>query len=270
MRFIYVDEAGTSAKEPVTVVVGLIVHADKHWLAASQMVTELLLTVPKALRDDFVSHATDVWNGRNYGDAWSAEDRRKFLLNMMALPRRLGIPIAIAMVRRDAEGVDPGPMPLRKEQFQHVVAFGCCIEQADDYLRRFGEANEVATVIAEDVPEIKAWIRKAVSGARAQGGWTLKPEHQRPTKAQIQAGELPKERLLAITRVIDVVHFIGKREGPLLQATDACAFGFRRYFAEQEFGEECVRAMLGCDLVRDDWAGGMSQFTFYRKDTPPQ
>ncbi len=270
MRFVYVDEAGISAKEPVTVVVGLVVQADDQWNSATSALSRLLLTVPEPLRNGFTSHATSVWNSQDYREAWSLEARREFLLAMMALPRRQRLPIALAVIRRTAASVEPGRMPLRREQFQHVMAFGMCIEQADDYVRRFCGEQEVATVIAEDVPEVKAWIAKLVTGTRDKGGWIVKPEHQRPTKAQIESGDLPKERFTGIKRVIDTVHFVGKREAPLLQVADACAFGFRRYFADLSFGTECVRAIVGQDLVRDDWQAGMSQFTFYPSDQKPR
>jgi hypothetical protein len=265
MRLIYVDEAGTAANEPVTVVVGLVVHADDQWRKAERAVAEVLASVPEVHRKGFVSHATQIWNDRRYREAWDVSARRDFLLTMMSLPRRLDIPVAMAMVRRNAEDVEPGKVPMRKEQFQHLIAFGSCIEQADDYIRKYGTENEVATVVAEDVPEMRSWLKKAISGMRASGGWTLKPEHQRPTQSQLDRNELPGNKWVGINRVVDVVHFIGKTEGPLLQVADACAFGFRRYFAELDFGEQCVRAILGVDLVRDDWSGGISQFTFYRK-----
>ena len=53
MRFIHVDEAGTSEHEPVTVVVGLIVDADKQLMIAEAAIEELLLSVPKEFRRKF-------------------------------------------------------------------------------------------------------------------------------------------------------------------------------------------------------------------------
>ena len=41
MRFIHVDEAGTSEHEPVTVVVGLIVDADKQLMIAEAAIEAL-------------------------------------------------------------------------------------------------------------------------------------------------------------------------------------------------------------------------------------
>jgi hypothetical protein len=54
-----------------------------------------------------------------------------------------------------------------------------------------------------------------------------------------------------------------KRSAPLLQIADACAFAFRRYFAEERYGDELVSAMLPRRVCRDDWAGPLSGGLFY-------
>ena len=46
MYYIYLDEAGTSAPEPITVVVGVLIHADRHWRGAANF--------PKSINDEFV------------------------------------------------------------------------------------------------------------------------------------------------------------------------------------------------------------------------
>lgn len=50
VRFIYTDEAGTSANEPVTVVVALVVDADTQWMPAFQRISALLERVPATPR----------------------------------------------------------------------------------------------------------------------------------------------------------------------------------------------------------------------------
>lgn len=47
MRFIYMDEAGTSAHEPVTVVVGVIIHADTQWVSAADLIRYHFQAIPK-------------------------------------------------------------------------------------------------------------------------------------------------------------------------------------------------------------------------------
>ena len=64
MRFIYMDEAGTSEQEPVTIVVGLIVDADNQLASAETAMNDVLGSVPRKFQKDFVFHATDVWSNK--------------------------------------------------------------------------------------------------------------------------------------------------------------------------------------------------------------
>lgn len=64
MRFIYMDEAGTSEQEPVTIVVGLIVDADNQLASAETAMKDVLGSVPRKFQKDFVFHAADVWSNK--------------------------------------------------------------------------------------------------------------------------------------------------------------------------------------------------------------
>jgi hypothetical protein len=53
VRLIYVDEAETSANEPVTIVVGIIVRADLQWAAAALGIKQTIdRFVPVELRQN--------------------------------------------------------------------------------------------------------------------------------------------------------------------------------------------------------------------------
>lgn len=103
MRYIFMDEAGTSAKEPVTVVVGIIASADDHVLSAEALAHEMLGAVPVGLRPGFKFHATQIYGDKNYQDAgWSLTDRLELLFNMMSVPKRIGMAISLAAQWRGA------------------------------------------------------------------------------------------------------------------------------------------------------------------------
>jgi hypothetical protein len=88
------------------------------------------------------------------------------------------------------------------------------------------------------------------------------PKMTRLTEREITSGIVTQTHPGPIDRIIDTVHFVSKGDAPLLQIADACAFCFRRYFAEQEYGGEWVEAMLGSPLVWNDWQGPGSDTTF--------
>ena len=66
MRFIFMDEAGISEHEPVTVVVGVIAHADAHLLPAEALVNEILGAIPTSLRQEFVFSAKNIFNNNTF------------------------------------------------------------------------------------------------------------------------------------------------------------------------------------------------------------
>jgi hypothetical protein len=101
VRFIYTDEAGTSASEPVTIVVALIVHADLQWAPAVARINAVLDTVPEKYRGDFVFHAKTVRGDQKYRPDWSKEARVTFLSEMMAVARASGVAIAYGLFYRD-------------------------------------------------------------------------------------------------------------------------------------------------------------------------
>ncbi|MGX4773891.1 hypothetical protein ACWAUC_29290 [Bradyrhizobium guangdongense] len=76
MRYIYMDEAGTSAKEPVSVVVGIILHADRQYVNAEARLDEALKLVPTELQD---------WSGPGSGGLFFWHPKR-FKPNCRFLP----------------------------------------------------------------------------------------------------------------------------------------------------------------------------------------
>jgi hypothetical protein len=242
VRYIFVDEAGTSAPEPVTVVVGITADADTHVMSAEALALELLASVPPKHKEGFVFHATQVFGDKKYQSDWSITDRLHLLKGMMSIPRRIGMSITVAACWRDA------PMPadpnLTKAQLDHAVAFMYCLTVTDRNIRRHARPGEVATVVAEDVPEMRRFLKKMPQMFR-DSPMHLGPEHLRQTDKDIAAGYNTQSGELRISRIRNSVHFVDKDEDPLVQVADACAYGFRRYFAGEKFGPEFVDAILG-------------------------
>jgi hypothetical protein len=66
MRYVYIDEAGISDNEPVAVVVGIIVNADRHYLRTEAALRFVLGKVPTGLGPNFISHAKSIWGIRDF------------------------------------------------------------------------------------------------------------------------------------------------------------------------------------------------------------
>jgi hypothetical protein len=269
VRFIYVDEAGISAPEPVTVVVGVIVHADKHWRAAESRINNQILDafVPPSQRANFIFHAKEVYSGGKQVDrnTWGFRQRLEFIKAMAAVPRQFQMAVSLGMVRRESNAAseeDLKRLNLSKEQWQHMFAFGFCIGRADKYLRDHVASDEVATIVAEDAPDMRQFLRRALDILRKHP-ITLPTAMLNPTKKEKELGVITQQPEQFVSRIVDNVHFAEKKFAFLLQLADACAFSFRRCFAEQEHGKDLVACILGKTLEFEDYKGPSNGDLFY-------
>jgi hypothetical protein len=129
-------------------------------------------------------------------------------------------------------------------QADHFAAFHLCIGVADRNIRKHAGAREVASVVAEDVPDMRRHL-KIVPRILRENPMNLSQEHLRKTVADVEAGYSLQKGELRVSRIRNSVHFVDKAEDPLVQVADACAYGFRRYFAGEKFGIEFARTILG-------------------------
>jgi hypothetical protein len=143
--------------------------------------------------------------------------------------------------------VDDSLRGMTTEQMQHAHAFTVCMAMADQYIRDCAPENELATVVAEDIPEMRDNLKRAVSPVRS-GVLTL-------NNARLYMRELSNSgfndgaRLdLGVRRVVDDIHFTPKDGAPLLQVADAVAFGFRRYYSLQSHGLTFAEAIKGVGI----------------------
>jgi hypothetical protein len=247
VRYIYVDEAGTSAPEPVSVVVGIIVHPDTQWLAVESEINRLLDEyVPREIRRGFVFHATEVFSGGRYRDRWPRDRRSALLHEMLSIPKRFGLPVAYAMTRRNAfapsiyESV--APHKLKPASFDHFMAFVMCVGHADRHLRLYTHDSEVATLVLEDVSHMRKLLRAVPSLMRNLPIRTSAEHiHRIGAPSRSDAVEPPEE--LKVSKIVDCAHYAEKSEAPLLQLADACAFTLRRWVNRESHGEDLIRSL---------------------------
>lgn len=256
LRYIFMDEAGTSQHEPVTVVVGLIAHAEEHVLSAELLVREALGAVPKGFREDFVFHATQVYGDKKFQNAeWGLTDRLNLLIQMMSIPRRIGMAVTVAVHWRGSVDFSNSYelLGMSPEQSDHYNAFQLCIAVADRNIRMRAGPREVASVVAEDVPDMKKHL-KEIPRILRENAHTFPQSHMRHTADDIEAGYMTQNGDYRVTRMRNSVHFVEKAEDPLVQVADACAYGFRRFFAQEKFGVEFVRAIIGNENLLRNFA----------------
>jgi hypothetical protein len=275
VRYIILDEAGTAANEPVRVVVGIIVHADEQCLPAEEAVRSILGLIPPHLRERLpVFHAKTIWGDEKLREHWSFKDRKFLLQAMMSIPRILGLALAIGACRSDTDMPPEVLNRITSTQAQHAIAFQECIARADSWIDKYAEANEVATVIAEDVPQSKKLLRHVAKWLQDVGYGIPRKDVRLEypvSKPLINIDEFRKRK---VCRIRLPIHFVDKSDEPLLQIADACAFGFRRFLARQKFGDEFVHTIIGehqeiNKYPIDQWGGGIFSWTDLPNVPPP-
>ena len=251
MRFVYMDEAGISAIEPVTVVVAVIAHADAHVMSGESLAAETLGAVPAQFRNEMVFSAKNILGDKKWQKAsWSLTDRLNLLCAMMRIPRKLGMALSVGLIWRNANDWSAQRVlkqpDLTNDQWDHLTAFRICVARADAWIRNNAGAREVATIIAEDHEEMRKHLRNAlVYDKLFPRNENVDGSGHRITVSDEERGYIAQNGDFRVTRIRASIHFVQKHEEVLVQIADACAFGLRRYFAGEQFGAQFASAIFG-------------------------
>lgn len=273
MHYLFADEAGTSAVEPVSVVAAVIapdnVTIERARLYVNDAYDRL---VPPLVRKGFVFHGKEVFSGTGIADksfGWTTASRVELFKAILETPRRFGLAVSFGICRREAMV----PAEFKDSTLRHMIAFAYCLGRADHYSRFHGFGEQRMRLVAEDQPEMKRRLQEAALKIKTRPIF-LPPEHQRPTAAQIAAGTPPLSNEHRLESLELPFVFAKKSPNiPLLHVADAAAFALRRCFAELSFGEDLVEVLLGNRLHMPDWEGPGSAGLFYfhasRQAFPP-
>jgi hypothetical protein len=244
VRFVFMDEAGTSADEPWAVVVGIVADADEHIVLAERSLLEALGAVPKEHREGFYFHAKEIFGSNKWQDDWILTSRLNLLKEIMAIPRNIGMAVSISAIKRDADSPILPEIALSAKEQDHFLAFKQCVAVADRYIREHCGPREVGTVLAENHPTMQRHLSSVVYQLRHS------PVHFPkkaiiPSEKETEQGYIEQDGVYRVTRIRNAIYWSDKWGEPLLQIADACAYGIRRYLAQQKFGDEFMRAIVG-------------------------
>lgn len=252
VRFIYLDEAGTSENEPVAVVAGVFVDADRRYKIVEKYIASLIEKhVPPEKRRGFSFHAKELVGGggkvfprSNPPDPVQDQRRLDALWDVARITRQFSLPIVIGWCRKDApvveqvmanfrrtHGNNERKARIKKAVFTHQMAYTQCLIAAELYMRDIAKPGEVAVCVAED-------------GSAANNA--IKASHYIAQDPEL-VPFLPRgaEKIYPISFVVDTVHFAKKHEAKMLQIADVCAYAVRRYLNGQKLGAELMEALSG-------------------------
>ena len=244
MRYIYIDEAGISANEPITVVASVIVHADSKFLVTEKEIDALFdKHVPDKLREGFIFHATKLYSGtaRIEPGIWKDGARWALLEGMVALPKMIGLPVSVGICRRG----QPSKIPkMRPEQSDHAEAFLFSISLADRYLRKYTREHEVGCMVVEDAGKTRKILDKIPDLLRSNP-FVLPPEELASSGLPSPWGDKGSGEMM-VEKIRDGIYWQDKKQARFLQLADAWAFAWRLFLSSPApDGERLMRAAFG-------------------------
>jgi Protein of unknown function (DUF3800) len=233
VHLVYVDEAGIGNKiqEPWLVVAGVIIDGDTKLNGVKNQLERIMLRhIPKRLQDDFVFHATELFNGGKKlkrqkaeivgPEEWPLSRRLEIASEILDIPRKFKLPIAIGFIERSAF---PGKFQF-PEGFTdftvagHVVAYLNCAMVAEQWMRK-ETTNENCLLIVENNDEARTIISKV---------------HRYHQDKTIETLLDAKSRTFFPLRKIqeDPLFQPKKPSNPLILA-DFCAYVFKQFLAKK-------------------------------------
>jgi hypothetical protein len=267
MRHIYVDEAGTSASEPISVVAAIIVQPGSQLRAVQQEISRVLdVYVPSKFREGYVFHATELFSGPPRRSEWPGDTRWNLLAAMTSIPQRFLLPISYCMIRRHSFLQETYTLlataaRLTPHEVDHAFAFACCAAAVDKHLRKTSVPEETAVLFAENVDGMKKALSDAVAVLRL-GTIHLPSELIRHDVSEIANETVEHGEEIKISRILGNPRFAKKQEDPLLQLADAAAFTLRRWATLGSRGEELMSALRSQLPVIEDFSGPSSWGTW--------
>jgi hypothetical protein len=236
VRLVYIDEAGISnaAQEPFLVVAGVIVQADRDLNGVENQLERILQRhVPSRLRDGFVLHATEVFNGgkrlrREKGDfigprEWPIERRLSIAEEIMDMPRKFKLPIAVGFMERASfpramklpEGFPEGEKTIAA----HVATFMNCAMIAEHWMRK-ETVNENCLLIVENNDQAK----KTISDVQ---------RYHQDKKLEAMLDDVER-RHFPLRKIKEDPLFQPKKPSSPLILADFCAYVFKRYLMKDQ------------------------------------
>lgn len=243
MRLVYLDESGTGdlKNEPITVVAGVIVDADKQWQLVESKLNEIVEKyIRKEDRTGFVFHASDLFHeskNRIPRERYSPEVRLEILDALCAIPGDLELPIVVDWLKRSSRVIDiqeneyglPQTLELTMSDINttsHLLLSTMCAVHVDKFVQAEGHPQEVAVLILEDNPQTRKEVKQMHNFGRHR-----------------------------YKRLIDTIHFAEKSEAPLLQLADVCACVLKRRLMGKKGSDRFASKMMPCivNQIRNGW-----------------
>jgi hypothetical protein len=212
MRIIYLDEAGIASEEqePITVVAGVVIDADRHWLSLEQQIGDLLADyIPIEDRENFEFHGKNLFSGSTYFNKHFGKDRRHELFSrFLALLPNNDIPVKYSAI--DRAGLKRANPEMAGMELG--LAYLMVLSSVEFWFQQ-NAPHEVGLCIGDE-NKIKTPIKRL-----------LRQYRKEPLVREIIESQL--------RHLIDTVWFNRSEESLGLQLADACSFLIKRHLMKK-------------------------------------
>lgn len=240
VRFAHLDEAGTSRQEPFAVVAGVVSHADMQWRALNEYLSDMMDDlVPAGLRKGLVLHAKDLFHGTKkfHRDVWPRDRRMRIMMELAKIPVAFDIPVVTGIIQKGQHSWPGTNKPADVDASHYALAFGMAAVSVEHFMRARAP-DEVATLIAEDVPHMRR---------HAKGGYNVLKDKSRGWDEHILKDYCP------LTRIVEQPMFAAKDESSILQVADLLAFTLCRRANGHKDVDPLVSQYLENVVTLPDW-----------------
>lgn len=225
MRFVFVDDAGSTMRDPQIVVSAIIVQAEAQLIRLEARMTRLVQKhIPAEERSSFSFQARDIVSGSGHFDdreKWPVERRMAVLDELAAIPAEMEMPILFGLADRRrhqwmdvAENTEMDVMSITL----HTMAFINCALVVERKMRS-AYGHESAQLITHDtnaarllITHVQDWFHNPIAIERLG----------------------PGRALLPLTRIQSDIQFAEKAASLSLQLAGFCAFVIREKLVGNE------------------------------------
>jgi hypothetical protein len=233
VRLLYVDDAGIGkeADEPIAVVAGVAVHADKQLKALEQYLASLVEKhIDHEDRPGFVFHAKEMFHaGKTLTREKYDKGRRWAMLDdLVQIPSDFDFPVSFGfLARRLITEALSQEMNASRVVIAHGIAATHCAVGFERWLEHI-DSDEVGLLVSEDNQQARKIIKQSHAA------------YKNPQLVSMMQPILG----LPLTRIVDTVHFAQKDECAALQVADACAFAIKRFLMKKPEADRFYRPLV--------------------------
>jgi hypothetical protein len=248
VRLVYFDESGISnaRDEPHVIVAGIIIEADKQYLALEAHLAQLAEDwVPSDKAAEFVAfHAVELFNGGKIfrRPEWIIDKTLPIIRRLLKTPVRFDLPIIYGLCNREGRVRDaPGLKNTKADHLEAAYqwAFLLALIRTNEWMRKNARPEELAMVIVEDNDQMRTALKRVQF-------WLQYPDRVIPELA----------RHIPLEKIIESILFAKKDESSILQVAEICAYAMKRAAANKSHADWLLGTLVPCihwgPIVTDD------------------